>query len=518
MTTTKTQELLNERKRLLEEKHRRFRENLPHIYGWKWYPWAKAFFESTNRINLLTAANQVSKSSTQIRKCIHWATSPKLWPRLWKTDPKIFWYLYPSKEVATIEFEKKWIPEFMPRGELKDHPIYGWTYEKSRKVIDAVHFNSGVSVFFKVYTQGPTVLQTSTVSAIFCDEEMPVELYDEIMFRLAATDGYFHMVFTATLGQEFWRRAIEGKGTDEVLLDAFKQQVTMYDCLTYTDGTPSPWTEERIQTIKNSCKSKNEVLRRVYGRFIMESGRKYPSFDPASHYVKPFSLPPNYRIYSAVDMGSGPPNHPAAIIFLAISPDNRQGYVVHGWRGDNQVTTAGDVLQKYREIKKEPPVRSRPIVQQSYDQGSKDFGIISTRAGEPFAPSDKRNTAGEEAINTLFKSNMLLIFDTEELRKLGGELIQLLVTTRKTHAKDDFIDALRYAVMSVPWDWSAADLAFLTEDNVETDKTEHKHMTEQELINLQIRERRGERVKYGDTEDKWGVMDEINEWNEMYGN
>lgn len=49
-----------ERLRLREERMAYVR-GLPHLHGWKWYKWAREFFESTNRQNFLCAANQISK-------------------------------------------------------------------------------------------------------------------------------------------------------------------------------------------------------------------------------------------------------------------------------------------------------------------------------------------------------------------------------------------------------------------------------------------------------------------------
>src|SRR6185295_15948148 len=90
------------KKDIEELKERKRRENLPHIYGFPWYSWAKDFFDSTNRFNFLCAANQISKSSTQIRKAIHWATEKSLWEGLWPgRNVSQFWYLYPTRPVAT---------------------------------------------------------------------------------------------------------------------------------------------------------------------------------------------------------------------------------------------------------------------------------------------------------------------------------------------------------------------------------------------------------------------------------
>src|SRR3954469_24767637 len=102
--------------KLMREKLR-LKEELPHLYGFPWYIWAKEYFESTNRFCLLTAGNQLSKSSSQIRKCIDWATDKKKWHILWPdsiSQPNAFWYFYPTLDVAEEEWQLKW-SLFMPK-------------------------------------------------------------------------------------------------------------------------------------------------------------------------------------------------------------------------------------------------------------------------------------------------------------------------------------------------------------------------------------------------------------------
>lgn len=436
--------------KLLEEKEK-LRIGLPHLHGWKWYTWAREYFESNNKICLLTAGNQLSKSSSQIRKCIEWATNKNLWAILWpKHIPRSFLYLYPSKEVALVEFQQKWVPEFMPAGEYKDHPVYGWTFNEKRMCIT---FNSGVTVFFKSYEQDTSNLQTITAHAIFCDEELPMEIYDEIMFRLAAADGYFSMVFTATLGQEFWRRALECQGSaDETLSGSGKWQVSAYDCLKYEDGTPSPWTIERIQRLERNCKSHNEVLKRIYGRFVKDEGLKYPTYDSVVHRVPADEIPENWLIYAGVDGGSGGTSgHPAGIVFVAVNPDHTKGRVFRAWRGDGVLTTAADVLMKYIDLKRG---LKRPVTRAFFDWAYKDFGTIAARIGEPFEAAEKNHELGEEVINSLFKNNSLFLEQSDiEIDKLSLELASLSITTDKRKAKDNLADALRYALTKVPFDW-----------------------------------------------------------------
>lgn len=419
----------------------------------KWYKWAWDFYTSTNRANHLTAANQISKSSTMIRKCIDWATDQDKWPMLWpiKKRPYQFWYFYPSKDIATSEFHEKWVKEWLPNGIYKDDPKYGWKEDIREKKIHAIYFNSGVSVYFKSYEQGATMLQTSSVDAVFCDEELPADLYPELTARMFATDGYFHHVFTATLGQEMWRLTMEEKGEHELFKDAFKQQISMYDCQKYMDGTLSQWTDEKIKAVIATCGSEEEVLRRVFGRFVRDKDRMYSGFTRSRNYVKGHPIPKNWLIYTGVDIGSGGVNHPSAITFVAVSPDFTKGRVFKGWRGDREDTTAGDVLRKHNEMRG----AMKPVMQ-TYDPGSRDFHTISVRNGENFFPAQKARDSGEQLLNVLFKSGMLKIYEDgeQELFKLVVELENLKRNTLKVNAKDDFIDSLRYTVMSIPWDFS----------------------------------------------------------------
>lgn len=496
--------------------------DLPFLYGWKWYPWALDFYESMNKINLLCAANQISKSSTQIRKCLNWATDKELWPVLWPEtharggQPIQFWYLYPTQKQVDAEYETKW-KLFLPKNDMKDDDYYGWTQEKDGKHLSAIHFKSGVHVYFKTYSQALEALQTGTCDAIFCDEELPVNIFDELMLRISASDGYFHMVFTATHGQEQWRRAMEPTekekqmGQDEggeFLPTAFKQTVSLYDAQFYTDGTPSHWTLERIKQVESRCSTHNEVLKRVHGRFIVDSeDRKYPSFDLKRHFKPKHPVPKDWLIYAGADIGGGGLRaraHKSALCYVAVRPDYRAGRVFLGWRGDKITTTAGDVVMKHIEIKDKNKLS---FTGKWYDWGNKDFGEIAVRMGEPFEKAEKSHEIGEDVINTLFKNDMMYIYDDPELAKLGAELAALKKAGRKQDAMDDFADAFRYAITKIPWDWT-----FIKGDKPEDEETPEKPMND---MQRQVAERRKAFDQEGENE-RQRIEDEFSEWNDAY--
>lgn len=476
---------------------------LPHLYGQKFYPWSREFFESTNKYTFLCAANQIGKSSIQIRKMIHWATEPSLWPKLWGTRPLTFWYLYPTFVVASGEFEQKWVPNFMPRGTFESHPQYGWEVEYARGQVHAVHFKTGVSLLFKSYATDVQNLQTGTSWYTALDEELPEELFDELNLRIAATNGYLSMAFTATMGQEFWRRTIEERGAKEKFRDACKIKASMYDCLTYEDGTPSHWTQDRIKKIELTCRDDLEVQVRVHGKFAqLRTGLRYGAFIRKLHVAPGLEIPSDWFIYSGVDIGSGGDSHPATIVFVGVSPDFKRGRVFRGWCGHNEVTTVSDIIDIYRRIR-----GNMNVVGQFYDWASKDFLTITNRMGETFISADKRHDVGEQIINALFRNGMLTIDDKPELSQLADELETVNYETKKNHAKDDMVDALRYAVTKIPWDWSSVGEDSVTKLSVE--RVAPKMLSEHE------RQRRG--LTFNEDDGLSLMVDEeIASWNELY--
>jgi phage terminase large subunit-like protein len=473
----KTDDPSAELKRLQLEKLRlqlELHEGLPHLHGFPFYKWSREFFESENRMLFLTAGNQISKSSTQIRKAVQWATAKDLWPKLWRTKPLTFWYLYPSLLIANKEAEKKWIPEFLPRGRFKDHPQYGWRAEKDAGLITGFRFNSGVSIIFKSYATNESMLQTGTVWYLAFDEEMPEWLWPELVMRTAATDGYISGVFTPTLSQQFWYDVMEKRGKGERFPQAHKITASLYDSMFYEDGTKSPWTKERITRIINSLPTHDEVQRRVYGRFIMDKkGLKYPSFSREHNVLPAIDVPEDWYWYYGIDSGSGgyDGGHPAAIVGVAVSPDFKKGRVVECWIGtpenvvgEDKHTTAGDILAQYLRMS-----AGKTVVSARYDFADKDLEVIATRNGVHLEKAEKANEFGEGLLNTLFKNNIISIDEGPKTEALVVELLTLKKSADKKKARDHLADATRYCVTAVPWDTSGISGVF--EKKVEPPKT-----------------------------------------------
>jgi len=413
----------------------------------------------------MTAANQIGKSTAQIRRWINWATDQSLWPELWPgafalgKKPNLFWYLYPDSKTFETEWETKWIP-LLPKREGEEDPefwaIYGWEHIKKAGLIIGIRFNSGIRGEYRFYSQDTSNLQAGTVYYVAFDEELPVEHMTELEFRLSDTNGYMSGVFTATLGQKFWWDVMEGVGEEERKTAAWKKQVSLYDCQEFEDGTLTKWTDSEIARAKLRCATEADIQRRIYGKFASAGNLKYESFDKPKNCVSPMAIPPSWKIYAGVDVGSGKGNHKAAISFIAVNPEYTQGRVFFAWRGDHVRTTAGDVLTQYRTMKMQLELKGLRIEAAAYDWAAKDFFTIATSYGEAFQSAIKNRDVGEMTGNALFKNGMLLLHNNDpEIEKLVSEILSTTNRTDTSHNQDDLLDATRYAWMLIPWDWTA---------------------------------------------------------------
>lgn len=385
---------------LSEEEKRKY---LPHLHAFPLYKWSHDFIESDNKNQFLCAANQISKSSSLIRKAIHWATETDLWPKLWKHKPTTFWYLYPSKDMATTEFSEKWVKLFLPKKELKLHPKYGWEEKFQYGTIHHIEFNSGITLYFKSYEQSVTALQGTSVDFIGCDEECPVKYFPEINARRFATNGYFCNVFTATLGQKFWYDTIERVGhSDERFKSAFKRQVSMYDCLKYYKSKEkTPWTKKRIEEVIESCENESEVQRRVFGRFILDRNILYGSFDKAVNFVDKLPDLLTHERYLSVYIGK---ENMTGIVQFAVNPERTEVYLENYFQ---KVMNPVDLFLDVRILKK-----NKEVLGQYINESANDFIEISASAGEGFIPTKLSVDGTEKLVNSLFRTGSLKILST----------------------------------------------------------------------------------------------------------
>jgi hypothetical protein len=260
----------------------------------------------------------------------------------------------------------------------------------------------------------------------------------------------------------------------------------------FEDGTPSHWTPEVIKEVEDKCSSDAQIQVRVHGRFLIAEGRKFSSFEATEHVKDLPPVPRDWLWYGGIDSGSGgDKGDPAAVVHVAVSPNYRKGRVSVCWRGDKITTTSSDIVMKHLELR-----GNHRMEKTAYDWSDKDLHTIAERMGIGFERADKAIDRGEGIVNALFKNGMLTIDPVGENLKLVHELSS--VVTGKKVQTDHLCDALRYALMAVPWDWTVLN----NEEAIDYVKPEH--------IPTEIELRRGE--SEAREPDAWAEFEELNDY------
>lgn len=443
------------------------RENLPHLYGFDWYPYQKKFIATNKEWQFLCCANQLGKTTSLCAKLTDLATDQDRWKQCWVTKPRLFLYLLPNQKIHNENAESKWL-DVLPKNEMQHHEYYGWEWEKRGKDYLGINFKNGVRIRFLSYGQSVHSLQNFSAHVIAFDEEPPWEMVPEVQTRTQAIriadaniknayGGFKIFAFTATKSQNYFREILEERGEAEKMPvsqgNVFKLTVSLYDCQKHVSGAKSQWTNKKIQNIINTLPTEAEIKRRVYGRFQASEGLVYQNFEYDKNTTDSTPIIPNtWDYYVGIDWGAGGTSHPSAIVTVAVNEDYNFGYVVNVWRGEGELTTCGDVVDKYIDM-----TRGLEITGAYYDWAAKDLQTIAMRRGISFIKANKNRKIGQDMLNGLFKSKMLVIPTiTFHCNQLASELSSLVVGSDKKGLKvqDHLTDALRYAISSIPWDFS----------------------------------------------------------------
>jgi phage terminase large subunit-like protein len=175
------------------------------------------------------------------------------------------------------------------------------------------HKSGGVSVVqFKTYEQGREKLQGVTCDVVWFDEEPPMDIYQEGLARVAATNGIVYMTFTPLHGiSDVVRRFLHEPSPD-------RATVTM----TIEDALHIP-AEERQRIINAYLPHERDA--RARGVPLLGSGRVFMSPE-TDITAQPFEIPAHYALLWSIDPGVG---HPFAATLLAWNRDSDVVYVIH---------------------------------------------------------------------------------------------------------------------------------------------------------------------------------------------
>lgn len=487
------------------EQIKKVKEGLPHLYCFPFYKWQREFWEQTSPFQINYAANQIGKSSIMIRKMIRYCTDKSLWKQF-KKKPTIAFYLYPDRDTITREVKSKWT-EFLPCNGYENDPVYGYKIKYEGKYASHIEWNSGVTLYFKSYglsnvKETAHRLQASTPFIVAADEVLPIELWPELQMRIASPankGAMFWMNATPTRPVAYWADVQAGR---VIIPNSWVNTTSMYDCLTYECGSKSIWTIKKIKEIEQTLPDQMSIDIRVHGLFKAVDGLALSSFDKEHNLTEGHPLKGG-RYQCGIDYGIGGSEggHPSSIVIVWINDDNTQARIVRSWVGVGQRTTVDDVLNKYIEMANSLGLNQ--IETTYYDWACAEMQEIGNRRGLTLIKADKSRDKGFATLNSLFKNSMLKIYkkDNESWERLVYEIENLRADAKKSSAEDDGIDALRYAISNIIFNFENI--------TVKEDGTPKKPTTPK-LI-----KRRGEKIDYDDFEENdLTYEEEIDEWND----
>ena len=229
--------------------------------------------------------------------------------------------------------------------------------------VQVIHKTGGVSTLkFKSYDQGREKWQGDTLDLIWCDEEPPVDIYDEALTRLNRRKGHMLITFTPLMGMtDVVKRYFEpDRKNDPGAKDRKLVHMTLEDATFYS--------KEDREEIQNQY-SKAMQRARVQGLPLFGEGLIYP-YGEEQITVEPFSIPSYWRHIVGLDHGI---QHPAALVWMAHDPDQDIVYLYGEWKQSE--TTIADRVAAWKQRGDWIPVAW------PHDVGHRDKGV----SGRPFA-------------------------------------------------------------------------------------------------------------------------------------
>lgn len=313
------------------------------------YPKQQEFFDSGSRYSerLLSAGNQQGKTYAGAAEMAYHLTGeyPDDWLGRRFTHPITAWICGESTLLVRDVQQQKLCGEpgleeafgtgTIPRDAFKGKPSLARGITDAFDTIHVIHKTDGVvdgtSVAkFKSYEQGRAKFQGRPVDLVWGDEEPPMEIYTEMLARIAATDGSIFITFTPVNGlTELWERF------NTPAKDRYRVVMDVKDALHFDTPEKIAKLLERYPTYEHAT--------RLSGAPMMGSGRVF--ITPEEFISEPTItyLPPAWSKLFSIDFGIG---HPFGCSLQAWDKDNDVIHVLEAWKIADQTPVQHAVRMK----------------------------------------------------------------------------------------------------------------------------------------------------------------------------
>lgn len=436
----------------------------PDLFGYKPKFYQKEYHLSKSRGRIVLGGNRSGKSYSAVAEMLLWATGTHPNPEVPK-PPLHLRHVAVDKPNGVDKTLKDLYRKLTPKRYLKNGSFEdSWTKEPPTLTL-----TNGTIIEFMSYAQDLDQHAGTSRHAVAFDEEPDQAIFEENLMRLIDTNGRWWIAMTPIEGMSWvyfdYVLPIEEdtfeQNPDQPRVEVFRFRTQDNDSL----------NQDAMAELTANLTEK-EKLTRLGGEFVSLSGLIYP-FDQKRHVIETYHFNPNWLTFTSMDHGL---KNPTCWLWLQVDNDgNIYVFDEHYEAGQYVKHHANKVIEKERNLPQgfiayrtgDPSIVNRtPLNGQSVQSAYSDEGIF-------IMPGNNDVQIGIDRVGYLLNP-----VDQEEPRLFIARKCQNLIRELRRYRWDEWaskkatvakgekitpkkkddhaVDALRYAVMSRPYEDSGA--------------------------------------------------------------
>lgn len=442
MTDTNIANLTREQKeqlfKLLEQKALVKKERV--LDEFKAHAGQVQFLQSPATIRAMFSGNGFGKT-TALAIDLIWAHTRKH-PYRDTGDVGHSWLLVPSLDKAEDYWAevKRWCPPSMLPKPSK----------MGSSNIRRFEWQNGTITTIYSHEQDSDKLEGTNLDALYCDEPPPRDLWIAA-FRGLRNNPNYYVVMAGTPLAAAWLY-------EELYIPWMTKADKKIEIIQGSTYDNPHLSAEFVNDFASRL-SEDEKKTRLYGEFSFLQGRVFKDFSRRTHVFKQQDWPTDWPVYCAIDPH---PRKPHTVVYLGVTADDVM-VVIDELSVEGDIEHLADAMKELEKRKAYKVVTRRVDNSGAGTDWNRDsfidqlakFGIRTN----PMRKAEKDVAASIQKIQRLFKNNQLAVLENCHNTIKDLELFQwenhlhpeksgIKEAPKKIH--DDFIDPLRYIVMSNP--------------------------------------------------------------------
>lgn len=300
--------------------------------------------------------------------------------------------------------------------------------------IDIKHVDGGWSnLQFLAYDQGLEKFMSNTLNGgVWCDEEPPKPINDEIKTRLVACNGLLLYSFTPVDGIT--------PLYDEIIQDESIHKV-------FISQTEVPHLNDDPEKLKRLHAGWDDATlsARRDGKPVIGSGKIF-GFAEEEYTIEPFEIPAHWRRIGGLDVGL---THPTGALMAVIDDDSKTVYITNEYRVSNKTAIDHSAHLKHWGI---PFMTDPHAFDRMIGTGTSTASIYQSE-GLDVRKANNNVQASIAEIRKRIGAGQLFIFSTCQMLLKEMRTYRTKETadgnTKIVKVDDDLIDPLRYLIMGI---------------------------------------------------------------------